>query len=531
MKYKIRNIGFVIGLCSLIFVGCEDNLDPIVEKLDFSRVFTPINLTARIRNMTTVELNWDLRDDADSYVVEISEDSLEFSSIIKTVNVARNEVPVSITLDGQTQYSARVKGVSDSGIDDSKWTMIAFKTDAENIFETLDPENIKATSVTLNWLAGSDVTNFIINPGNTDRPITDQEKADGEATITGLTGETEYTITLNNGAKQRGEVAFTTPVDIGDATPVHAEDDLNAAIAAAQDGDVLALFPGDYLAYVGEIAINKSISLKAVRPYDKPILHVQFDLEDGAQDVEMGDLEMDGIYTDPSTSTDVTLDYAFNYNSSAGTFGNLEIKGCIISNYGKSLVSGSSGDFMAESVLIDDCVVSNVCQGGGDFIDFRTSYLANLTVTNSTFSNCANAPRDFIRMDGDSKGNTFDNGTNMPVIEVSNCTLYNVMNSTSSTKRFFYVRWSQNEITSKNNNFVEMGNSVYSNQSATSQADCSTNNYFHADGYFDNTVEVFDNSANYTTLDPGFADTDNGDFTISNQTLMDNNVGDPRWLP
>jgi hypothetical protein len=33
-----------------------------------------------------------------------------------------------------------------------------------------------------------------------------------------------------------------------------------------------------------------------------------------------------------------------------------------------------------------------------------------------------------------------------------------------------------------------------------------------------------------TELNPGFADAANGNFTVSNQTLIDNGVGDPRWL-
>ncbi|HEX5168248.1 MAG TPA: DUF5123 domain-containing protein [Cyclobacteriaceae bacterium] len=39
-----------------------------------------------------------------------------------------------------------------------------------------------------------------------------------------------------------------------------------------------------------------------------------------------------------------------------------------------------------------------------------------------------------------------------------------------------------------------------------------------------------DESGTHTTLDPGFADAVNGNFTVSDQTLKDNNVGDRRWL-
>ena len=40
-----------------------------------------------------------------------------------------------------------------------------------------------------------------------------------------------------------------------------------------------------------------------------------------------------------------------------------------------------------------------------------------------------------------------------------------------------------------------------------------------------------DNHANVATeADPQFKDATNGDFTVQNQTLIDAQVGDPRWL-
>lgn len=159
MRNTIRNIGCIIGIFSLILVGCKDNIDPIVEQLNFSRVFTPLNLKVNIRNQTTAEFAWDTKTDAASYVVEISKDSLAFTNIVKTVNVLPTQLPYSILLDGQTLYSARVKGVSSSGLGDSKWAVVVFKTAAENIFAPLSGTDIQATSVTINWPAGSDVTN------------------------------------------------------------------------------------------------------------------------------------------------------------------------------------------------------------------------------------------------------------------------------------------------------------------------------------------------------------------------------------
>lgn len=526
MKNKLKNIAYIIGLTILISGGCKE-IDPVIEELSFDRVFTPVNISAMIRNKTTVELNWNLREDANRYVVELSEDSLKFVSIIKTVEVAPNQLPLSILLDGQTRYSARVKGVSSRGVQDSKWVAITFKTDAENIFFPLEGTGIGATTVTIKWPAGSDVTNFVISVGNVVRNITLQEKAAGVATITGLSGETSYTVKMMKGTKQRGSVTFKTLIDLGGATAVYPENDLSAMIAAAKAGDVLVLFPGDYLAYTGKITVNKSISVKGLYPHNKPKLHIQFVLEEGVREVEIRDVEMNGIYIDPLTTLEAKLDHAFQYNTAGTAFGNLKVIGCSIHDYNKSLFSASSIASSVASIVMDNSIVTNILTDAADFIDFRTSYLESISLKNSTFNNCAPA-RDFIRLD-DASG-TYPGKVSK--VEIDHCTLYKVSNN--ATRRLLYVRFKTNTL-SVTNTLIAETIGYYTNQSSSAQPECSMNNYFNAPGFITGGSTVagakFDNSSNYTLLNPGFANAANGNFTLSNQTLIDNTVGDPRWKP
>ncbi|MGV8090964.1 MAG: DUF5123 domain-containing protein [Mangrovibacterium sp.] len=524
MNTTIKNI-FIIGLLFLL-PACEDKIDPLIEELQVERVFSPLELKAQIRNKTTVELSWKLRNDAESYVVEISEGNLDFSTIIKTATVTSGEVPYRVTLDGETQYSARVKGTA-ADLEDSKWSTVTFTTEAENIFEPLAGTDIQATSVTLKWPAGSDVTHFIINPGNTERVITDQEKEAGTATITGLTGETEYTIKMLRGTKQRGLVTFTTLIDIGDATPVEPDDDLNAIITAAAEGDVLVLWPGDYLAYTGSITLNKSISIKGLYPYNKPIIHVQFILGNNVQTVEIKDLEMDGTYIDPQTLTENKLDNSFHYPS-IGSYGSLNVVGCHIHDYQKSLFSSSTDLTISasiESITVDNCVVTNILTDGSDGIDFRYAYVAKLSLKNSTFNNCAPG-RDLVRLD-DSSG-TFPGKVSDVLID--HCTIYGASNNTS--RRILYVRFVNNTL-KVTNTIIAATVGTFTNQSKSAQPECSNNNYFNAPGFYTpgyiSGVKL-DISGNYTTLDPGFTGVANGNFTVTNQTLLDNQVGDPRWL-
>ena len=517
MKNRFKNILLVLGLFSLTFVSCEDR-DPIIEELQFDRVFTPLDLQVRIRNNTTAELNWKLKEDAGSYVVEISEDSLLFNNIVKTATVSPSQIPYSVALDGETLYSVRVKGVSDSGVSDSKWAAAAFKTNPENIFQPLPAENILATSVTLSWPAGSEVTRFVVMPGNIQRVITAAEKEAGQATIVGLTGETAYTVYLYRETKLRGTVSFTTLVDIGDATAVYPEDDLAAMIAAAEDGDVLVLFPGVYDQFAGDINIDKSITLKGLLPHNKPVINVRFTLSSGVTDFHLKDIELDGTYGEPST----ILAQAILCNSGTYNINSIKLEGCIVRDYNQALIYGGNAVLKVQSLEVDDCIMQNIVNDGGDFIDFRSGHVVNLSITNSTFNRVAAYPRDFIRLDNSSSN--FPGSTSTVLID--HCTFYNV----SHSRRILYVRFVNNASTVRNTIFAgpEGYTGYYSNQAGTVNPECSNNNYFNAVAFYTGSLKL-DLSGNYTTLDPGFTNAASGNFTVTNQTLIDNNVGDPRW--
>ncbi|WKZ61018.1 MAG: DUF4957 domain-containing protein [Cyclobacteriaceae bacterium] len=516
MKHIYIKTLLFISSFGLFSVSCDDNIDPLVEELELARVLSPHGLQAFIRNRTTIELTWNVRDDVDHYVVEFSEDSLLFTSIIRTITVQPDELPVQEVFFGDTRYSARVKGVSAAGVADSKWSAITVLTESENIFLPLANDNIGSTEVTLSWPAGSEVTRFVINPGNVERNISAGEKAAGEATITGLSGLTNYSVTMYSGSSQRGFIEFRTLVDPAgpNTIEVQATDDLSAVIAGAAPGSILVLHPGDYLAYTGSIDINKSIEIRGYLPYNRPLLHVQFSILDAAASVVLGDLDLDG---------DETLNDVVRYNTAAVTYGTLKLEGCNIHDFARSFIAGNVASTV-NAIEVNDCIVTNVLTSGGDFIDFRNTYVVDLKVVNSTFNN-SSPGRDFIRMDAASGFS--GTGLNSNVL-IDHCTLYGVSNTAD---RILYVRFNSNSLTVQNT-LIAATDGYYSNQGGTSQPTCSNNNYFSAAGFYTEAYVAnakIDLSANFTTLDPGFADAANGDFTISNQSLIDRQVGDPRW--
>lgn len=495
----------------LLATGCSDDIAPEITALDTDQLFSPVSVTAKVVNQTGVRLTWNSNSQAESYEIEI----LQGGATVKTVNEITNaDIPYTITgLDGETQYTAQVKAMA-AGKIDSRYSVVEFQTDAEQIFKAIDPNELKATEATLRWTAGEKVTEIVVTPGDLRHTVTANEMAAGAATITGLVGETTYTARLVNGTKTRGTAVFTTVIDLGSAIKVEPTDDLAAMLSEASAGDVFALMPGTYS--VATLNVKASIAIKGARPNDRPILKgTIIRLSEGAG-LNLKDLILDG--------TESSGDQAIIYDAD-GTYGSLVMDACDIKNYVKGTMYVNT-KALIESMTITNCIYSEIECNGGDFIDFRSGIAKTFTFKNNTAYNSANTARDFFRMD--------DGGsTNFPgivsLITIENNTFFNVSNK--SDKRMLYIRLKGNNEISFNKNILAGTAAYYSNQSNTKIKKMSDNNYFNAPNF---TASAVDKSINdtgtFTTLDPGFKNAAEGDFTVSNEALKDNTIGDPRWL-
>ncbi|KQB39106.1 DUF5123 domain-containing protein [Flavobacterium sp. L1I52] len=514
IKYIVKGL-----LASLLLVlsvsSCDSYNVDLIDELLVDRAFSPIDLKATVRNQTNVELNWTTREDVDHYVVEFSADDETFATIYKTVNVQATELPVTVALEGETKYSIRVKAVSARGLEDSKWSVVTATTLSEQIFTSIIDGDILAKEATLRWIPNSSVTQITIAPGDITHVITAQEKMDGVATITGLSGETAYTATLWNGTKKRGVLTFTTGIDVGDATLISPTDDLLQKIADAASGDVLVLEPGDYTAQVGTVSLAKSITLRGLRSFDKPKLKLGFLVNPGLANLSLIDLDLTGN----AAYTDVIKFEA------AMTCGDILISGCEIRDYNRSLITVNSLAVKMNSFTVENSIISKGTTTSGDFIDLRSGFVASLMLKNSTFNDCVNG-RDFIREDNGSS-NSFTGTGLTSNISIESCTLY--LPRMTNSNRILYVRLATNTSTVNKNLFIDTP-AIYSNQSTTTDPVCNSNNYYNSPNLFSSTIAKYDKSSNYTTLDPQVLSKATGDFTISNQTLKDNLIGDPRWI-
>lgn len=514
-KYTFKLLTSVLLItCTFLNVACEDIDD--IHELELDRILSPTELGVRIRNNVNAEVSWNKMDHAETYALEVYAGTTAEGSPVKAVSDITTTSYTVEQLEGESTYIVQVKCVG-TNIGDSKWSTTTFTTNAEQILQSVDEANdLEATQVTLRWPAGQTATSIILTPedGSADitYTVTAADIATGAATITGLTDEMTYTAKLMNGTKTRGTVTFTTPIDIGNATLIEADDDLASIVKNAEEGAVFAIMPGTYT--VATLTVSKSIALKAAKPADKPVLSTTIiRLSAGAA------LELNGIVLDGTDSSgDQTIVYDEN-----GTYGALLINNCEIKNYTKGALYGNK-ECNIESVTITNCIYSDIECNGGDLFDFRNSITAAFTFMNNTVYNSA-AARDGFRMDA-------GGSTKFPevksIINISNNTFDNVCNN--SGKRLLYVRLANHEITF-NKNILSNTAGYYSNQASTTIVEMEKNNYFNAPNFTSSTQSNAknDTGSSYTSLDPQYKDAANGDFTLGNEDLSYYGIGDPRW--
>ncbi len=514
----LNKIIYILGLILAInMVSCTEPADEITD-IDYARAFSPLELKAYVRNQVNVELNWTATK-ADSYVVEVfKNDSLAFTGtpVLTFDNVKATDIPYTIYgLDGATPYSFRVKAkLSETA--DSKWSGVYIKTQAENIFLPFLDTDIQANSVTLRWTPSPKVTRVTVELTDgvvVSHNLTAEEIASGTAVISGLTGETDYIAKIFNGDVQRGRTTFTTFLDLGNAIPVEPTDDFIAMLAAAKSGDVFALFPGTYGAS-SKFVVPTNVEIKAVYPNDKPILHGYFSVENNTS-LNLKDLIIDG-------SGLADGNQAVIFATAGANYGEIKIDGCEVKNNVKGLFYLNVAS-VVDAFIINNSIIHNIECAGGDFMDNRQGAIKNLTLSNSTVYASVLA-RDFVRYDNTSAA--FPEIS--PIINIVNNTLDGVSND--AARRLLYIRVAGATINFTNNIVTNtVGN--FSNQSSTPVPTFSNNNYFNAPALFTGGSDVarfFDDLA--SNLDPQYAAPASGNFKVSNQTIIDKAIGDPRWL-
>ena len=274
---KFNKSYIMLGLTCAALTSCSDIADEITE-LVFARNLSPVGIEAKNVGEEKATLNWAPNEKATAYIVEVfADDSLSFAGTPqKTLTVTQPTANLT-GLVYDTKYSARVKAVTDGDASrDSKWSGTYFRTSAQQLMKSFKEENIADRSVTVTWdteAVGNDLTTLRAFDNNdklvATKQLTAEEVAAGKAAITGLNPETQYTIRMYNGEKERGNRPVTTIADLNGATVVHPGDDIKSIIEEATAGTVIACYGGEYDLNPlddggnGSVTVNATITISA----------------------------------------------------------------------------------------------------------------------------------------------------------------------------------------------------------------------------------------------------------------------------
>ena len=522
---NFKKYTYALGLALLaLTTACEDQSEEITS-IDYNRLFAPINVEARVTNRTNVQLTWNLTKGATAYNIELfANDSLTFTgSPVNTYNgITADQMPYQIVgLEGETQYSARIQAICDDASKASKWSGVFFETDTEQILSPVTEADLTFNSVTLRWPAGEAADLITLTPpeGSTapvvTYNVTAEDVANGYAVIEGLTEQTEYTAVMTLNGRTRGTVTFKTAIDTGDMTQIAADADLAEALDAAEEGESFVLMGTSY--ELGSYAVTKSFSLTSLDPNNPAIVHGRFTVS-----APVSSLTLTNTIFDGQGDTDNILEL----KDAAANLGTLTIDGCEIRNMKKHIMynnaKGTFGD-----IVINNCIIDGIDDGGGDGFDIRGGSLQSLTVTNTTISN---GVRTLLRCQ---VANTVN-------VTFQSCTFYNICTLDNSNNSGLFQMDKTNDsslltvksclvygVGTENPSAGESGTWARSSKFKAS-AEYSNNYYYNCPNLWASLYKD-DHSAVATEADPAFADAANGDFTLTNEDLIYNQVGDPRW--
>jgi hypothetical protein len=367
MKKIVINIGLILGLfTALLLNACKEQIDPIVEKLEFSRAFTPTGLTAQISNITKVTLDWIAAKDIDHYTVEIYQGT-DFApaSLIHTADVPGDIVNYSYVLPaGDTQFSARVMAVSVlSGVTESKWIGVEFKTAPENLFTGYESIMTGIGSCTVRWKPGTVATSLLFVSGGTQTPyaLSAGEIAAGEKLLTGVPNGS-YEIRLMNTTFVRGKTNIFLE---GDRLLADGED-LTAALDAMTPGQVLILTNGSKYGLTEVDTVTASIKVRGLYPDNLPTIYLitgggnhMFDIGTGmtlSDSLVFENVAISCYYDDAGTTRHRGV---IDQELDAFTIGAIKFKNCIIRNSGRSAIRlrGNAAGQIINNIEFNNCIM------------------------------------------------------------------------------------------------------------------------------------------------------------------------------
>ena len=543
---KIKHILIAAILTAGGFLaGCTSIADELTE-LSLTRCLEPLNLEYTISNGDSVVFNWDLVTGSDQFALQIAENSGTFetedgkltSSVIHDMVIKADQVPFGIKLTADQEYYFRVQAqTSANDKEPSKWAVYADPIATYAVRSNLFPEvtGRTATSITLSWNEDPDVTHILCTPreGTPVRyDLSEDEVKAHTATVSNLTASTNYTVGLYYMSANRGELSLYTMPDLSGIAPVSTVEDLKQAFTDKASKVVVSM---------------------AGSPYDLGSVDLTGDMEiygeeaaDGTRPVILGEVHINTATLDHFYSEGIewngdeqSFGFLIQIKNGGGfttgvTVNSITYKNCTITGYSKGIMYEWSQPLDMNSYTLDGCELYDVNvegAGGGEGIDIRNANttIGNITIRNSTLYNSF---RSFLRIDADvtiSGGINLENNTFMSLCSVAE----------NSNRGFMAIRTTKVAgVTVSNNLFLNMTGfaTFVGDNSANMKASdmrLSNNHFFNlSETYFNDyctEANAIAGGGSVLAADPCF-NSAGMNFHLTNSTLLNAKVGDPRWF-
>ncbi|HNX88589.1 MAG TPA: DUF5123 domain-containing protein [Paludibacteraceae bacterium] len=372
-----KNIFAAIVVILLMVSGTFSACTEDEPELQLPYLFRPINFQVEL-NKTIATITWSPVDSAVSYTLQLSNDSLDYSSPI--LDITTTKLSVVKELAGDTKFYARIRANSGIESKSSKFnTTLSFKTPKENLFQGYGTGNntgvlysayMTATkTLTVKWLPGANTTHLILTAdgGLKDSVLISASEAAAGSKIVSLPANALWKTRIYNGKILRGTTYGLTEGDIY----LSAGEDLLSAMTNATSGQVILLAGGATFPIGGSAYnFNKNLKIRSASPVNRAVICMtsgtptstanMFGVEASAaiDSLVFENIDFTGYCDNNPAAT--KIGYLFN-NKTAYAIASLKFINCNIHNIGNTpmRMSGNTEQRISD-LKFKGCVINDV---------------------------------------------------------------------------------------------------------------------------------------------------------------------------
>ena len=544
LLYRLATVILPAVLWGALFTSCEDDKYNKIDDL-FQPRFVLEKPEVKSNSITLV---WYKVNDASSYTVELHQDTY-YKSLFMSVDTTDPFVFLDDIPYGTTFY-IRVRSNAANAANNSQWTYTNASTEARpeyaKLLEDVSKTEITENSAIIRWKvdAQNPVDSIGVMPmmdktlANVSRYLTEDEKVQGRAEVTGLDKNTLYAVNIYDTSKPRkydkpyNQATFRTAGPAAESITVGWDDDLTKLLTDNNDNADIPegteyFLPAGSAYRLTPFAVKKGFRLVGSTEGIKPI---------------------------------VTLESSWNVVAgsyiSSMEFVNVEFRQEILNSY----FFNSGNAYTMENISFVNCDFYGFGRGFWRHQGANVKHLMNLEMEGCKFEQCGwqtGAYGTFHLGSTDKEGNSYDN---VERVIYRNCTFSRDNNSTDGWGwgNIFYapnldkpIHLEYKNVTfysfCRNQRMINIQSAVGSELIIEGVVLASPCGEIYSIGA--NTTTTFSN--NYTTKDyvlggskinatdlditaaELFVDPEKGDLTIkdSSSPIVTNRAGDTRWIP